>query len=236
MNPSRVTAQEIQTSQSGMRLATSVGGTLTGRGGNLIIIDDPIKPDDAMSEVEQESLRQWYDGTLYSRLNNKNTDVIILIMQRLQVDDLVKHVLAKENWTVLNLPAIATQDERIAIGPDRYHYRHKGDLLHPERENSATLENIRQIIGTMNFNAQYQQQPIPLEGNLIHWDWFNWYDPTLPHDEFEMVVQSWDPAFSVEENLDYSVCTTWGLRERNIICWTYSENVWNTLNYGARSL
>ena len=70
------------TTARGFRLATSVGGTLTGRGGNLIIIDDPIKPQDAQSESARQNVLQWYANTLSSRLDNKATDSIIVVMQR----------------------------------------------------------------------------------------------------------------------------------------------------------
>ena len=92
---------ELETTRKGMRYATSVGGTLTGLGAGLIIIDDPLKPQDAFSKTKREAVKQWYDTTLYSRLDNKATDVIIVVMQRLHVDDLVAHVLEKEPWVHL---------------------------------------------------------------------------------------------------------------------------------------
>jgi len=76
------------TTRQGYRYSTSVGGTLTGRGGNLIIVDDPINPQGAMSEAKRSAVNDWFDSTLYSRLDSKRDDVIILIMQRLHVDDL----------------------------------------------------------------------------------------------------------------------------------------------------
>ncbi len=93
LDPGKNTEMEFMTTKRGFRLGTSVGGTLTGRGGNIIIIDDPMKPDEAMSEAKREAVKQWYNGTLYSRLDNKAEDVIILVMQRLHMDDLVGHVL-----------------------------------------------------------------------------------------------------------------------------------------------
>ena len=90
------TELEFMTSRRGFRLATSIGGTLTGRGGNLIIIDDPMKPADAQSETRRRTVAQWFDSTLYSRLDNKADDRIVLIMQRLHMDDLVGHVLEQE--------------------------------------------------------------------------------------------------------------------------------------------
>lgn len=86
LNPNKRTETEYETTKNGYRLATSVGRTLTGRGGNFIIIDDPIKPQEALSETKRKSVNQWYTNTLYSRLDNKNTDVIIIVMQRVHTD------------------------------------------------------------------------------------------------------------------------------------------------------
>src|SRR5829696_8123380 len=111
------TELEFMTTARGFRLATSVGGTLTGRGGNLIIIDDPMKPADAYSESAREQVKQWYGNTLLSRLDNKAKDPIIVVMQRLHVDDLVGHVLEQSGWTVVNLPAIAESELLVPLRP-----------------------------------------------------------------------------------------------------------------------
>ena len=114
------TEAEFETTARGFRLGTSVGGTLTGRGGNLITIDDPMKPAEAMSETKRANVSDWYDTTLSSRLDHKTEDAIVLIMQRLHVDDLVGHVLEKgPSWTHLNLPAIADSPQEIELGNGR---------------------------------------------------------------------------------------------------------------------
>jgi hypothetical protein len=107
ISPLKDTEAEIRTTAGGSRLTTSVGGTLTGRGGNLLIIDDPLKPQDAQSESARDSLKQWYSNTLLSRLDHKSEGSIIVVMQRLHPDDLVGHLLEEGGWTHLNLPAIA---------------------------------------------------------------------------------------------------------------------------------
>src|SRR6202035_4256090 len=131
------------TTNQGFRYSTSVGGTLTGRGGNLIIVDDPIKPEDALSDAKRSSVNEWFDRTLYSRLDDKRNDVIILIMQRLHIDDLTGHVLGKEPWVHLNLPAIAETEQSIQIGPNRFHTQRPGELLHEARESKADLDRIK---------------------------------------------------------------------------------------------
>ena len=87
---------------------------LTGRGADFVIIDDPLKPGDAMSESRRVAANEWFDGTLYSRLNDKTKGVIVIIMQRLHEDDLVGHVLRREGWDVLSFPAIAETDNAMS--------------------------------------------------------------------------------------------------------------------------
>jgi predicted phage terminase large subunit-like protein len=210
VDPAKNTETEVLTTGRGFRLSTSVGGTLTGRGGNLIIIDDPIKPADAMSDTTRERLLEWYGTTLMSRLDDKERDAIIVVMQRLHVGDLAGHLLDHGGWQHLNLPAIAEIEERIEVAPGRYHTRKVGELLHPARESKVTLDAIKEAMGSAAFSAQYQQSPVPPGGNMINWDWFNWYDPDqLTIDE---LVISWDTAMKPTELSDYSVGTVWGTK------------------------
>ena len=102
---------EFATTAQGCRLATSVGGVLTGRGADIIIIDDPLKPEEALSQAQRQAANDWFDHTLYSRFNDTRTGAIILIMHRLHEDDLTGHVLAQEDWEIVRLPAIADDDE-----------------------------------------------------------------------------------------------------------------------------
>jgi hypothetical protein len=135
--------QEFATTSHGYRMATSIGGVLTGRGADLIIIDDPLKPEEALSETQRRTANQWYDHTLYSRLNDKQHGAILVIMQRLHEDDLVGHVLEQEDWEVVRFPAIAEADENHEIDTPfgmRRFARRTNDLLHPEREPSETLD------------------------------------------------------------------------------------------------
>src|SRR5215472_2156994 len=198
-----------ETTRHGCRYSTSVGGSLTGRGGSLIIVDDPLKPDEAMSEAKRSAVNNWFDSTLYSRLDNKRDDVIILIMQRLHLDDLAGYVMGRESWTHLNLPAIAESDQQIQIGNGEFHQRHVGDLLHEERESRDVLEKLKSTLGSLNFSAQYQQCPVPPEGEMIKWDWFKFFDSCPERVPNDRIVQSWDTASKATELSDYSVCTSW---------------------------
>jgi predicted phage terminase large subunit-like protein len=207
---------EFETTQKGYRLSTSIGGVLTGRGADLLIIDDPLKPDEAVSDACRNRVNEWYDTTLYSRLNNKADGAIIIIMQRLHEDDLVGHVLRQESWERLLFPAIAEHDEEFPIetpyGPKVFH-RKSGEALHPEREPLEVLEQIRNSIGSYNFAGQYQQAPAPYGGGIIKQEWFETYDQRP--DKFDSIVQSWDTASVAAELNSFSVCTTWGLKEKH---------------------
>ncbi len=203
------TETEFVTGRKGYRYSTSVGGTLTGRGGDFLIIDDPLKSEDALSETKRPAVNDWYDGTLYSRLDDKRNGALIVIMQRQHLDDLAGHVLGQEAWAHLNLPAIAEIDEHVTIGPNQTRHRRVGDLLHPEREPSDVLARIKSTLGNFKFSAQYQQRPIPEEGEIIKLGWFGRYDAVPQRQGGDEIVQSWDTANKAEELSDYSVCTTW---------------------------
>ncbi len=209
---SRGAEDDLETTKQGTRYATSVGGTLTGLGGDIVILDDPMKPDDARSEVRRQAMKNWYDGTLYSRLNSKANSCIIIVMQRLHIDDLVGHVLNKENWHVLELPAIAEETQEFELQDGRRIVRHEGDVLHPAREPRDVLMSIKRNVGTFNFEAQYQQRPIPMDGNLIKWSWFQRYDEPPSLEKGDRIVQSWDTAQTKSELSSYSVCTTWHVK------------------------
>ncbi len=99
--------------------ATSVGGVLTGRGADVILIDDPLKPIDAMSQSRRAAANDWFDSTLYSRLNDKEKGAIVIVMQRLHEDDLAGHVLGQGGWEVVSFPAVAEDDEAHAIETPR---------------------------------------------------------------------------------------------------------------------
>jgi hypothetical protein len=219
LSAQKQSVQEFVTRNQGYRMATSVGGVLTGRGADLIIIDDPLKPEEALSDAQRRAVNDWYSNTLYSRLNDKQRGRIILIMQRLHEDDLVGHLLGQEDWEVVSLPAIAEQDETHLIETPygkSLLSRKAGDLLHPERESLATLKQIRHTLGEYNFAGQYQQAPAPAGGGLIKAEWFATYAPNELPKNFDQIVQSWDTANKVTELSDFSVCTTWGVAERRV--------------------
>jgi hypothetical protein len=205
---------DFVTTAHGFRLSVSVGGPLTGRGADIIILDDVMKPEDALSEARRKSGNEWYRTTLLSRLNNKKDGVIIIVMQRLHEDDLVGNVLESgEDWEVLSLPAIAKKDEVYAIESPLGNYtyrRNAGEALHPERDSVETYQKIREEVGNYVFQSQYQQDPTAPEEGMINREWIKSYEQAPPLNNM-MIIQSWDTASNCGELNDYSVCTTWGL-------------------------
>jgi predicted phage terminase large subunit-like protein len=214
ISPAKNTEVEVVTTRNGFRLATSIDGTITGRGGDLIIIDDPLKPIDALSDSRRERVNHWYATTLLSRLDDKKAGAIILVMQRLHMNDLTGAVLlGPDEWKHLNLPAIAQIDEPIPIGPGKIHQRRADEVLHPEREPRAILESIRAQLGSDTFEAQWQQTPIPPGGGMIKRDWVRPYDQLPSPSPYRRVIQSWDTASKEGGQNDWSVCTTWLVHE-----------------------
>lgn len=208
ISPQRSAAYDFETTAGGGRLATSITGTLTGRGGDIIVLDDVIKPDEAASETSRNSVNHWYKSTLASRLNNKETGAIVCVMQRLHQYDLTGMLLEDASWDHLSFPAIAEKYEVIPLTRGRFHVRRTGDILHPERESLKKLMEQQALMGSYLFAAQYQQDPAPELGNIIHRDWFQAYDAvTIPSLGGE-IVQSWDTGIKAKEGHDWSVCIT----------------------------
>ena len=210
MRVTRSADSDVFTTARGFRRATSISATLTGLGGDCFIIDDPLKPVDAQSDAQRNHLNGWFSSTLMSRLDNKVTGSIIVVMQRVHLNDLTGYLLENsEGWTVLSLPAISDVREEIAIGPGKLHVRQPGEALHPEREPVEVLEKLRQELGSDVFAAQYQQAPVPPGGAMIRREWLRYYT-TLPERTYRTkIIQSWDTAAKDGAQNDWSVCTTW---------------------------
>lgn len=216
--PDRQAIEEFKTTAGGCRRSTSVSGGLTGRGADIIIIDDPIKADDSQSDARRASVNASFYNSIYSRLNNKTTGAIVIIMQRLHADDLVAYVQEREQWEVVKFPAIAEHDEVYDV---RTPYGHRriarpaGEALHPARESLASLEEIRSR-NEYVFAAQYQQDPQPVAGLIVRREWLHFYSEKNKPDKFDQIVQSWDTANKATELSNFSVCTTWGTKDRRL--------------------
>jgi predicted phage terminase large subunit-like protein len=216
MRVSRAAESDIFTTKRGFRRSTSVNAALTGLGGDIFIIDDPQKPIDAQSETLRNGVTQWFSNTLRSRLDNKETGVIIVVMQRVHLLDLTGYLTeSSDEWTVLSLSAIAEVDEMIALDPEKFHLRRAGEALHPEYESLATLQRLFKEIGSDVSAAQYQQAPVPPGGAMIRREWLRYYDIAPERTYRTKIVQSWDTAAKNGAQNDWSVCTTWLIQEKH---------------------
>ncbi|MBP6013447.1 MAG: phage terminase large subunit [Alphaproteobacteria bacterium] len=214
LSSDRGAISEFTTTAGGVRLSSSITGGVTGRGGDINIVDDPHKADDVFSEARLAVPRNFYDNTLYSRLNDKVRGAMVMIGQRLHENDLIGHALRQEQWELVSFPAIATQDEEHRVltpyGPRTFR-RAKGELLHAEREPLSVLERQRKAMGQASFQAQYQQDPTPAAGNWVQPKWFQRYAPATKPRQFDSIALSVDSANKASETSDYTVLTVWGI-------------------------
>lgn len=184
--------------------AAGVGGSVTGFGGKLLIIDDPLKDwSDASSPIVRQTLWDWYTSTLLTR---QAPSAGILVMQtRWHSDDLIGRLLDRqkhgegEPWTVLSFPAIAEHDEI---------YRRAGEALHPDRYPIERLESWKSDMAGNVWASLFQQRPVPEGGGLIKISWFSRYS-SFPG-KFQRILQSWDCAYKPDQINDPSVCITFG--------------------------
>jgi len=206
----------MATTMGGSRLSTSMDGSVTGKGADVIIIDDGETVQQANNRKAREKIHANYSQAIYSRLNNKKTGKIINISQRLHEADLSGKMLRNKDDSVLhiNLPAIAQEDinldfSKYGIVPGKYKIK-KGDLLDPEREPLEVLNRIEFEMGEGPFAAQYLQSPSSDKGKIIHKKWFRFYN----HHQVEFTDEdetyfSIDPAIKTGEENDFSVIQVW---------------------------
>jgi len=203
----------IKGKRGGMKSA-GVGGPMTGKSGDLIIIDDPYKnAEQANSSVYRESVDNWFKSVVSTRLSP--TGKIIVVVTRWHHDDLVGRLKKRmeqggRKYRVVEMPALSEDGVRDSLN------RAPSVPLWPQRYSKAWLEQQRIDIGPYFWNAQYQQRPTNANAAIIKPEWWKFYrysdDPSmLPTPRF--VLQSWDTAFKEEEQNDYSVCGTWYLTD-----------------------
>jgi predicted phage terminase large subunit-like protein len=216
----RQTNLHLSLEQSGSRYATTVGGSITGLGADWIILDDPHNASEAYSEAAREKVKSFFRQTLLSRLNNPSEGRILLVMQRLHEDDLSGHLLSQGGWRHLKLQAQAMEDAEVAVGPDLVHPVRVGDLLQTNLLPLHWLETQKLAMGSIAYEAQYQQQPLPAEGNMIKRGWLRYTD--APPREGGRVALSLDTAIKDSTENDYSACTVW----REVDSRHYLIHVW----------
>lgn len=186
------------TSQGGEAFFIGKGGAMTGRGGDIIILDDILDEQDAISDTAMENTWEWYTSGPRQRLQPNGS--IIVINTRWKTDDLSGRLLRQQGqlksdqWEVLEFPAILPS----------------GKPLWPEYWAIEELEKVKMSIGLKKWNAQWQQQPTNDDGAILKRDWWRkWKYEEPPHCSY--VIQTYDTAYSKKETADFSVIATWGV-------------------------
>ena len=194
------------TNASGEYFAIGVGGTVTGKGADLLIIDDPHSEQEAAMAAGDpavfDKVYEWYTSGPRQRLQPGGS--IVVVMTRWAKRDLTGKILQSmidkdgEHWEVVNFPAILPS----------------GNPLWPEFWSLAELEALQLELPASKWNAQYQQSPTSEEGAIVKREWWKIWEPDRPP-VCEFIIQSWDTAFTKSERSDYSACTTWGVFYKN---------------------
>ena len=184
--------------QQGEFFAAGVGGAITGRGADLLIIDDPHSEQDALSPTAMESAYEWYTSGPRQRLQPGG--IIVLVMTRWSTKDLVGKVLKKQGeenadqWEVVEFPAIMPETDTP---------------LWPEFWKKDELLSVKASLPVSKWNSQWLQNPTAEEGSIVKREWWNLWEGDVP--AYSYVIQSYDTAFSKKETADYSAITTWAI-------------------------
>lgn len=207
------TKSRFDNDKGGSRLSTSVGSSLTGEGGNIIVVDDPNAAQEAHSEATIATTIEWWDGALSTRLNNAKTGAFVVIQQRLGEEDLTGHILSKEvgEWTHLCLP-MRFEPERSFVTSIGWEdpRTEPGELLWPERFGEREVANLERQMGPWTAAGQLQQRPEPKGGGVIKREWWQlWERDTFP--SLDYVIASLDTAYTTKTENDYSALTIWGV-------------------------
>jgi len=193
----------FHTTLGGYRQAFSVNGSITGEGGNHLIIDDPHDAGKSESEAERTRAVDWVDRAFMSRMRDKKGGCAVVIMQRLNLGDLTGHLMEKGGWQLLSIPAVAEKKTIIDFGrfKKRPIVREEGDYLHPEREGEEEIFKVRRDIGEYGFSGQYQQRPAPIGGGFFRKEWLMFYTSSVSGTNNYILV---DPANTKNKKSDYT--------------------------------
>jgi len=203
----------------GMRRATSVGGTVTGQGADFLIVDDPLSPQMANSATERENANEWYRTTFYSRLNQPDIGVRIIIMQRVHEDDLTGFLLGKETrlkYKHICIPA-KSGDGNIKPKYLEKFYDKDTQLFWEDRFSQSTLDDYKSALGSYGYAGQLQQTPTPLDSGMIHKDWFKIDRYRKDDATVNFVI---DPAYTANQKNDPSA----------LLAYTYKDNKWQIID------
>ena len=211
--------ERYENNHIGMRRATSVGGTVTGQGGDFLIVDDPLSPQMANSATERENANEWYRTTFYSRLNQADIGVRIIIMQRVHEDDLSGFLLDRETRTKYKHICIPATNEDGNIKPKSLvqFYNKESGLFWPDRFSKEVLNDYKSALGSYGYAGQLQQTPTPLDSGMIHKDWFKIDRYRVEETTVNFVI---DPAYTANQKNDPSA----------LLAYTYKNNKWQIVD------
>lgn len=239
----RAGLETIETLAKGGRRSTSVGGSLIGLGGDVIIVDDPHNTEQAESETERETTLRWWREISNTRLNDPRRTPIVVIMQRLHQADIAGTILEGDEegqrWVWLNIPMEYDPDRHCVTGwiaKDRKpHYwqdprKERGELMWQERFSRATLTATARELGPYMYSGRYQQDPVPDGGGIIKAAWWQpWKAKQWP--VFDYLLASLDTSFTEKQENDPSAMTVWGVfldehgRRRVMLVDAWSEHL-----------
>jgi len=211
----------FENDKTGYRIATSVGGSGTGEGGNRIVVDDPHNATEAQSDIQRESALTWWDETMSTRLNDPQKDTKVIVMQRLHERDLSGHVLEQGGYEHLCLPAEYEPRVSVSVLGWSDPRTEPGELLWPARYGEPQIKELNKLLGSYAAAGQLQQRPSPAEGGMLKRYWWKYWQPKgadlgpvmlrmadgsyeniqpveLP-ETFDEILQSWDMSFKDEK-------------------------------------
>lgn len=210
--------ERYENNHIGMRRATSVGGTVTGQGGDFLIVDDPLSPQMANSAVEREKANEWYRTTFYSRLNQADIGVRIIIMQRIHEDDLSGFLLNRETRTKYKHICIPATNDGLIKPPElKKHYCEESGLFWKDRFSQAILEDYKSALGSYGYAGQLMQSPTPIDSGMIKENWFRKDRYRLEEGVVNFVI---DPAYTSNQKNDPSA----------LLAYIYKDNKWQIID------
>ena len=222
----------FENNRSGYRLSVSVGGSVTGEGGDRLVCDDPHKVDEVLSDSIRTGTLDWWDTTMSTRVNDPKTTAMVVVAQRCHQQDLSGHLLEQGGWEHLCLPAEYEGPSRTTSIGFTDPRKEPGELLWPERFGRREIEEMKISLGSYGTAGQLQQRPSPAAGGIFRRDWWRYYQPQgmnlppvivrLPDGTQTSIVaieapasvdeqiQSWDCSFKDLKTSDYVVGQAWG--------------------------
>ncbi len=223
--------ERFENDKTGYRIATSVGGTATGEGGDFVVTDDPHNVKEVASKTQREEVLMWWDNVMSTRLNDPKTGHKLIIMQRSHYSDLAGHVLEQGGYEHLCLPMEYESDRHCVtkIGWEDPR-KNEGELLWGSRYGEAELQVLKKPLGTYGYAGQMQQSPVPAGGGLFKQKDFLYFKNQqdgaylLYRRDGELTsvpksvcwrFQTCDTATSIKDSADWFVNATWAVTPSN---------------------